>query len=215
VSRRAANQPAAFSVIADETPIVIEMETNVQPAIEAIWSGMSGDLRQYIRRRVADEHLAEDLLQEVFLRIHRHLPELRAPERLAAWVYRIARNVVRDHYRKFGARPVSLDEMEVEERRDAHSTLGSQAAVWLRELIEEIPDPYRQAVTLSEIEGLPQREIAGRLGLSISGAKSRVQRGRAMLKEVLHQCCTFEFDRRGNVTDCDPKSDRSVCRNCE
>jgi RNA polymerase sigma-70 factor (ECF subfamily) len=123
--------------------------------------------------------------------------------------------VVRDHYRKSAAATASLDEMEVAERRDERSTLRSQAAVWLGELIEEIPEPYRQAVKMSEIEELPQSKIAARLGLSISGAKSRVQRGRAMLKDVLDQCCTFEFDRRGNVTDCDPKSERSVCRNCD
>jgi RNA polymerase sigma-70 factor (ECF subfamily) len=191
------------------------MTSQTQPAIEAIWSHMSADLRKFIRRRVADEHLAEDLLQEVFLRIHRNLARLRGPERLAAWVYQIVRNVVHDHYRNSAAEPASLDEMEVEERRDERSTLRSQAAVWLGELIEEIPEPYRQAITLSEFEGLPQREIAARLGLSISGAKSRVQRGRAMLKDVLDQCCTFELDRLGNVTDCNPKSDRSVCRNCE
>ena len=193
----------------------MEMTSQTQPAIEAVWLHMSADLRRFIRRRVADEHLAEDLLQEVFLRIHRNLAQLRGPERLAAWVYQIARNVVRDHYRNSAAAPESLDETEVVERREELSELRSHAAAWLGELMEEIPEPYRQAVKLSEIEGLPQSEIAGRLGLSVSGAKSRVQRGRAMLKGVLDQCCTFEFDRRGNVTDCDPKSDRSVCRNCE
>jgi RNA polymerase sigma-70 factor (ECF subfamily) len=193
----------------------MEMTSQTQPAIEAIWSHMSADLRRFIRRRVADEHLADDLLQEVFLRIHRNLARLRGPERLVAWVYQIARNVVRDHYRRKAAAPVPLDETDVEECRDERSTLGSQAAAWLGDLIEEIPEPYRQAVKLSEIEGLTQSSIAARLGLSVSGAKSRVQRGRAMLKDVLDQCCTFEFDRRGNVTDCDPKSDRAVCRNCE
>jgi RNA polymerase sigma-70 factor (ECF subfamily) len=68
---------------------------------------------------------------------------------------------------------------------------------------------------MSEIDGLPQREIAERLGLSLSGAKSRVQRGRAMLKDILDQCCVFHFDKRGNLMDCDPKADRTVCRNCE
>jgi RNA polymerase sigma-70 factor (ECF subfamily) len=73
---------------------------------------------------------------------------------------------------------------------------------------------YRQAVQLSEIEGLPQQEVADRLGLSLSGAKSRIQRGRLMLKDELERCCRFEFDRRGNVMDYEPRPERTVCRNC-
>jgi RNA polymerase sigma-70 factor (ECF subfamily) len=70
-------------------------------------------------------------------------------------------------------------------------------------------------VRLAEIEGLPQQEVADRLGLSLSGAKSRIQRGRAMFKKELEQCCRFEFDRRGNLMDVDPKPDRTVCRDCD
>ena len=81
-------------------------------------------------------------------------------------------------------------------------------------MIRSLPDGYREAVQLAEIEGLPQQEVADRLGLSLSGAKSRIQRGRAMLKDVLEQCCHFEFDGRGNVMDYDPKPDRKVCRDC-
>ena len=82
-------------------------------------------------------------------------------------------------------------------------------------MIRQLPEKYRQAVQWSDLDGLPQQEVADRLGLSLSGAKSRIQRGRALLKDVLDQCCSFEFDRRGNVTDCDPKPDRAVCRDCD
>ena len=68
---------------------------------------------------------------------------------------------------------------------------------------------------LSEIEGLQQQEVADRLGLSLSGAKSRIQRGRALLKGVLERCCHFEFDRRGNVMGYEPRPDRAVCRDCD
>jgi RNA polymerase sigma-70 factor (ECF subfamily) len=83
------------------------------------------------------------------------------------------------------------------------------------EMIRELPEKYREAVQLAEIEGLPQQEIANRLSLTLSGAKSRVQRGRVLLKEVLDQCCTFHVDRRGNVMDCDPKPDRKACLGCD
>lgn len=71
----------------------------------------------------------------------------------------------------------------------------------------------------AEVEGVPHREIAARLGLSLaatkSATKSRIRRGRLRLKQTLEQCCHFEFDRRGNLTDVTPRADRTVCLDCE
>ena len=82
------------------------------------------------------------------------------------------------------------------------------------EMVRSLPDGYREAVQLAEVEGLPQQAVADRLGLSLSGAKSRIQRGRAMLKDVLQRCCSFELDVRGRVMGCDPKPNQQVCRDC-
>lgn len=184
------------------------------PATDAIWSQLSDDLRRFIRRRVADDHVADDLLQETFLRIHSNVDRLQESDRLAAWVYRIARNVIHDHYRvKKGS--VSLDDNDVAEDGEGKDQLKASAGIWLEELIGQLPPTYREAVRLSEIEGIPQYKVAERLGLSVSGAKSRVQRGRVLLREVLDQCCVFQFDRKGNLMDCDPKPDRSVCLDCQ
>ena len=95
---------------------------------------------------------------------------------------------------------------------DGHA--DCRGCVWLDEMIGELPDSYREAVQLSEVEGLSQREVADRIGLSLSGAKSRIQRGRGMLKDALERCCRFEFDGRGNLMGYDPKPDRTVCRDC-
>lgn len=183
------------------------------PATETIWSQLSDDLRRFIRRRVADDHVADDLLQETFLRIYRNVDKLNEFDRLAAWVYQIARNVIHDHYRAKNG-DVSLADNDVAEENDGENQLKASAGIWLDELVGQLPPTYQEAVRLSEIEGLPQHEVADQLGLSVSGAKSRIQRGRAMLRGVLDQCCVFEFDRHGNVTDCDPKPDRTVCRDC-
>jgi RNA polymerase sigma-70 factor (ECF subfamily) len=85
----------------------------------------------------------------------------------------------------------------------------------MEELIGQLPETYREAVRLSEIEGLSQQAVAERLELSLSGGKSRIQRGRAMLREVLDQCCHFEFDRRGNLVEVDPKPNRQGCKGCD
>ena len=183
------------------------------PATEAIWSQLSDDLRRFIRRRVVDYHVADDLLQETFLRIHGNIHKLQESGRLAAWVYRIARNVIHDHHRAKNG-DVSLADSDVPEEENGKDRLRAGAGIWLEELIRQLPPTFQEAVRLSEIEGLPQREVADRLGLSVSGAKSRIQRGRAMLGDVLDQCCTFQFDRKGNLMDCDPKPNRTVCRDC-
>ena len=181
-------------------------------ATESIWTQLKDDLGRFIRRRVADEHAASDLLQETFLRIHRSIGKLADEDRLAAWVYQIARNAIHDHYRQQRSEVPLADVDPADEREDDRP---AQACQWLDELVGQLPDSYRQAVQLAEIEGLTQREVAQRLGLSHSGAKSRVQRGRALLRQSLDQCCSFHFDHRGQLTDCDPKPGRTVCRNCD
>jgi RNA polymerase sigma-70 factor (ECF subfamily) len=186
-----------------------------RPSTDAIWTELSSDLRRFIRRRVSDDHAADDLLQETFVRIHRSLASLQEPERITAWVYRIARNVIHDHYRKASPAAIAaIDAYPADDAGDRPNGNACKCAGWLDEMIRSLPEGYREAVQLAEIDGLPQQEVADRLGLSLSGAKSRIQRGRAMLREVLDQCCHFEFDARGNMIDFDPKRERTVCRNC-
>ena len=182
---------------------------------DAIWTHLSSDLRRFIRRRVADDHAAADLLQETFMRVHCNIGTLQEADRVAAWVYRIARNVIHDHHRQAARTTLALADDPVDEADDRLGCLRSRAAGWLEEMVRQLPDGYREAVWLSEIEGLAQQEVADRLGLSLSGAKSRIQRGRVMLRGILEQCCHFELDRRGNVVDYEPRPDRTVCRDCD
>jgi len=186
-----------------------------QPTTDAIWSHLSSGLRRFIRRRVSDDHVANDLLQESFMRVHRNIGTLKEEDRLAAWVYQIARNVIHDHHRKATDATVALADVDPVDDCDDHMPqLRCRGAGWLDEMIRSLPDGYHDAMQLAEIDGLSQREVANRLGLSLSGAKSRIQRGRSMLKGVLDQCCRFEFDGRGNMIDYDPKPGRKVCRDC-
>lgn len=167
-------------------------------------------LRSFIRRRVNDDHAADDLLQDVFVRIHNNLASVTDEDRLSAWLFRIARNVVTDHYRRQSG--ITLDQGEPQTDQDTgDENFNEQVGQWLSNLVTHLPDDYREAVTMSELDGVRQTEIAVRTGLSASGTKSRVQRGRKMLKEMLLQCCHFEFDRRGNVIDYEVNTD---CTNC-
>jgi RNA polymerase sigma-70 factor (ECF subfamily) len=71
----------------------------------------------------------------------------------------------------------------------------------LREMVTALPDPYRQALILSDVEGVPQQDLARQTGISLSGIKSRVQRARSKVKEALLNCFEIEFDPRGQVLD--------------
>ncbi|MEM7474659.1 MAG: RNA polymerase sigma factor SigZ [Planctomycetota bacterium] len=179
-------------------------------ATQKVWDEFSTSLRSFIRRRVQDDSVADDLLQEVFVRIHDRMDSLNDEDRIAPWVFQIARNAITDHYRR--KREVELgDHQEQPESESEVQNLNAEVGNWLADRIEELPDEYRSAVRLAEMEGVKQKEIAARSGLSISGAKSRVQRGRKLLKDQLLQCCHFEFDRRGNVIDYKPSSNCSDC----
>lgn len=157
-------------------------------------------LKDFIRWRVSDEHAAQDLLQEVFLRIHSNIGSLKDSTRVQSWVYQITRNAIIDYYRTKKPRE-ALDEtlLPSEEPDDdaAHRTLLPS----IRKMVDVLPEPYREAITLTEFEGISQKQLSERLGISFSGAKSRVQRGRAMLRNMLEQCCHFEFDAYGTIIE--------------
>jgi RNA polymerase sigma-70 factor (ECF subfamily) len=173
---------------------------------EAVWHAFREPLWSYIARRVRDAADADDVLQDVFLKVHRHLPELENEERVGPWLYRVARNTLIDRYRRSNDSE-SLEETHQLPSPEAEAPDAEKAiAGCLRTMIDDLPAAYRDALVLSELEGLPQRVVAERLGLSLSGAKSRVQRGRRLLREALLTCCHFEFDQRGKIMEYVPRA---------
>ena len=181
---------------------------------ERIWKLLSAKLRSYLRQRVSDEQVAEDLLQETFVRIHRKLAECDEVQRITSWVYSIARNLAADHFRNKSREAASIAE-ELQAQDGERGDLNELVAGWLPQMIQELPDTYRRAVELYELKGISQQEIANQLGISLSGAKSRVQRGRAQLKKVLLDCCSFEQDQRGNVIGFTRNDQEKSCGGCD
>ena len=178
-------------------------------ATAALWSRFAGGLRGFLARRVPAGVDADDLLQEVFLRIHQHLPEPRETERIDAWMYRIARNAITDAMR----RPTRIDAEADTDALDAgddeaRGPVGVELASCLAAMIAELDEPYRSAIELTEIGGLTQGEAARRAGISISGMKSRVQRGRRMLRELFEACCEIALDARGRIVEYSPRGGR-------
>jgi len=178
---------------------------------ESIWREFHAQLYAFLRRRVRDDALADDLLQQVFLRIHTRIETLRDETKLSAWIYQIARNVIADHYRA-QAPSTPLDD-EIPEPETDTDDLADQLAPGIRNFVNALPDTYRKAFLYTEIHGMSQVELARQLGISVSGAKSRVQRARARVKQMLLDCCHFEFDRLGGIVDYYPRV--GCCKRCE
>ncbi|MEO5863951.1 MAG: RNA polymerase sigma factor SigZ [Nitrospiraceae bacterium] len=187
---------------------------SMMPDSQKIWNEVQRGLRAFIAKRVADQASVEDMSQEVFMRMQRGLGDLKDQSRLLPWIYQIARHAIIDYYRardRQPDRPVGLaSDLETlypaslpVESAERSGQLRMELAGCLRPMIERLPEGYRQAITLVDLEGLAQHEAAARLGLSVSGMKSRVQRGRHQLRDMLEACCTIELDQRRGVTDYD------------
>jgi RNA polymerase sigma-70 factor (ECF subfamily) len=176
--------------------------------IVTVWKDLQQPLRSFIIQRTRDEAAADDILQEVFLKIQSNIAQLRDPQKVNAWIFQIARHAIADHYREAKstyARNETFGDHPAEELSFEEADLNQQLAAWLPSAIELLPEKYREAVRLTEIEGLSQKELAERLGISYSGAKSRVQRGREKLKEVILQCCEVQSDGYGNILGYQPR----------
>ncbi len=183
----------------------------MQENIEPLWRAYHDGLHRFVRGRVEDAAVADDIVQDVFLKVHTRIGTLDQDTKLKSWIYQIARNAVVDHYRR--RRPTEPpSELLAAPATEPSAVARQEVEGCLLPLVQRLPEPYREAVLLSEIQGLTQRQVAQRQGVSLSGAKSRVQRGRALVKDMLERCCRFEFDRRGALIEYEPKD--SGCERC-
>lgn len=174
----------------------------MKPNSETIYQDFHQALTGFIRKRVSNGADVQDILQDVFVKIHQNITQLNDETRLTAWIYQITRNLINDYYRQ-QRDLVELPEGLIDPDTETAVSLDltHEVAQWLQPMAAQLPEKYREAIQLVEFEGMSQREMGERLQLSPSGAKSRVQRGRQQLKEVLLACCHVEFDRLGNVLD--------------
>lgn len=177
------------------------------------WQDHKNRLRAYIARQVHDQATVDDILQDVYLKAHEQLHKLKSLDSLGAWLYRIAHNAIMDHYRRQKPFEELSDEYDAPEEDNADKA-HQEIASCLTPLIEELPEKYRIPLRMSELEGMSQQKVADELGLSLSGAKSRVQRGRAQLRNRLTDCCDIEVGR-GGVVDYQPKAESSDCKMCD
>ena len=192
-----------------------ERGEDLKTTTEDVWETFHAPLKQFIRRRVSDDATAEDLLQDVFLDIHQHIDTLREVKKLESWIYQVTRNAIIDYYRS----KKTTTTLEAPEALHLSEELPDDDIITellpsVRAMVMSLPAKDRQALILTEYQGLTQKELAERLGISLSGAKSRVQRAREKLKQQLLACCHFELDRRGHVIDFQPHCTCCSTDNC-
>lgn len=177
--------------------------------LDDLWREHKTRLRGYIAKRVQEHEAVDDILQEVFIKAHGNLNTVKHAGSVSAWLYRVAANAIADHYRARQPWEELSDQLPAPE---AERNYIAELASCLQPLIADLPETYRDALVMSEIKGMAQREVAERLGISLSGAKSRVQRAREKLRQRLYDCCDIEIGRRG-LMDYEPR-DRSCHDKC-
>lgn len=187
-----------------------------RPAASAdstLWVEFATPLRAFVRRRVPETIDPNDVVQEIFLRILRHLPDLGRVEHLDAWIYQVARTAVADALRANGrrqARTVDLDTDTLEGPAEGPAAALAELTPCLIPFVRRLEEPYRSALELTALGGLTQQQAADQAGISLSGMKSRVQRARAQVRQLMGVCCALEYDARGSVMDYEVR-DPSVC----
>ena len=192
--------------------------TTPQPApadLDQLWRRFSSDLRAFIARRVSRPEDADDILSIVFLRMAKSLDNLREQDRILGWMYAITRNAITDYYRSAPHRRElavdSVPDNRPDGEPDADETAEKELASCLVPMLSGLPAEQAAAVRMVDLDARTNAAAANEVGISVSGMKSRVQRGRAALQAQLHACCQISQDRTGHVHDYEPRSGSCAC----
>jgi RNA polymerase sigma-70 factor, ECF subfamily len=169
--------------------------------IEIIWRDFHQELKAFIQHKTRNSADTDDILQDVFIKIIRNFDKVTQSENLRHYLYAIVRNAINDFFRH--RKPILntaniKEEFTEEETQTLNETV---AECCIKPFISKLPEHYREALLVTEFHDVSQKELAERMGISYSAAKSRVQRGKSKLKELILDCCAYESDIYGNLTD--------------
>jgi len=177
------------------------------PCLANAWGAHAAELRGWLRRHLQAAEDAEDLLQEVFVKALKQGKGFCAIDQPRAWLFEVARNTLIDRQRAHREQlPLPDDIPALDDEGPAPVEQLSQC---LPRVLSELAEADRLAIELCDIEGQPQQMLAERLGISLSGAKSRLQRARLRLRQRLEEACRVRFDQRGSVCCFTPRQNKS------
>lgn len=189
---------------------------------EEIWANYSSKLKNYIIKHVADRYEAEDILQEVGIRIQTNADKLKNVSNIEAWLYRVAYNLIVDYFRRTNKYSLMENIREIPiQVTPEQENYNKETAECLLQLVELLPKNYREAIIESDYNGKKQKVLGQKWGISYSGSKTRIQRARKKLKDTLLNCCQVESDNSGNIIEFRNKDNNGnefsciECKKCE
>ncbi len=171
---------------------------------EHIWKHFKDELLNFILSKVNNKQSANDLLQEVFIKIHLNYKSIEDQDKLSSWLYQITRNTIIDYYRKKeGSSPDFEYEHSFPEKEENQN---KELLCCLQPFINKLSPKYKDALINTAFGDLSQKEYAENNNLSYTAAKSRVQRARVQLKNTFKQCCDIQNDKYGNIIEIENKT---------
>ena len=184
--------------------------------IESLWTNIHGELFGFVSKHIKNRDDVNDIIQDTFIKVKTNIDSLKNPAKVESWIFQIARNTMNDFFRKQkksfaiveNTEEISLEQDATTEDDIKVKRQTQHFSEYAGFVVSELPEKYRTAVHMADIEGLSMKTVAEELGISVSGAKSRVQRGRKMIKEIILECCEVNTDKYGNIVDYKP----NVCR---
>lgn len=171
--------------------------------MEEIWLRFENRLRAFTMSKINDKSVTDDILQELFIKIHSNIDKVRDETKIQSWIFQICRNLITDHFRN-QERAVKGGNGLMKEDAEESDDMMTEALEDMVKMMDNLPPEYCEALCLTELGKMNRNEYAEKAGISYSGAKSRIQRARKMLKDMLMRCCHYEFDKYGTVIDISP-----------
>jgi|SRR5688572_5071754 len=202
--------PAKFCIIFIEFTSDLKYLSSMETETLNAWKGLQSQLNAYVNKKVKDKALAADLMQDVFLKVQANISQLKDTEKLPSWIFRITQHVVMDHFRK-STPDIAAEDLDWGSSQHEFNECVAQC---LSLLMEKLPEKYRVALQLTDVDNLSQYALAERLNISYSGARSRVQRARKLLKEMIEALYLIKTDSYGNILVCENRFPCCCKREC-
>jgi len=175
---------------------------------QQVWTSYSEDLKRFIISKVKDIAIADDILQDTFIKIHTKLHTLKDIKKLKSWCFTVARNSILDYWKSTNQTfEIANFEADTKIPENLHTEKDC-----LRGILKNLPKKYRDPLFLSDIKGLKQQEVAHQLNQSLPTTKSQIQRARKLIAQGFMDCCGFVLNKEGNlVGEIQEKEDCKVC----
>lgn len=178
-----------------------DIKTNCD--VPALWEEHKNELRNFILKRVKEQDLTNEILQEVLLKVYNFCISKSGVRNIRSWLFQIAQNTIADHYRK-QSKFTDLENLRDIENEGSNAAF-LEAANYIIPMLQFLPEEYALPLKLADIDNMKQADIAKKLNLTLPATKSRIQRARNLLKAEFITCCHFETDKKGNLISFDIK----------